>query len=127
MIAKKTRSYYFLLVGILALLTAGSFMAYTVYGAITKNRTSAEQKEAIVPLTGTLNDKAINNINIRRQFSPTDLENIQSLDYSFKADKTNKGDSSIVETSPVTKKSVNTAPVASFSAQQNSNTAGETE
>lgn len=99
-----------MMLGVLALLSAGSFLAYTIYGAVTKNRTSAEQKEAIIPLVGKLNDKAIADIVNRRQFSVTELENVQSIDYSFKETVEGAEDSGIVEGASIDAQETNFDP-----------------
>lgn len=84
---KRARSSYVLVVGILALLVAGSFLGYSLYSAVVKSQISARQETAIRPLVGSLNTEAIKNMELRRQFSSSELSNVESLDYSDEKDK----------------------------------------
>ena len=95
---KRARSSYILIVGILALLVAGSFMGYSVYSALTKSQISVQQESAIQPMVGNLNPEIIKNMEQRRQYGSQELSNVDSPDYSEEKDKTKTGQpSSIVK------------------------------
>jgi hypothetical protein len=100
---KRTKSSYVLIVGLMALLAAGSFLAYTIYSALTKSQITSEQKLEIRPLGGNLNQKAIDNVLKRRGFSEEVLSGVRSIDYSLSEKNQNSvrnlaTDSGIVET-----------------------------
>jgi len=78
---KRTISSYTLLIGILGLLIAGSWLAYDLYGAIVKSQITAEQEMDILPLSDKLNEKALVNLKQRKQFSEAELREINSINY----------------------------------------------
>ncbi|EKD58007.1 MAG: hypothetical protein ACD_57C00048G0002 [uncultured bacterium] len=78
---KRAKSSYLLLIGIMTLLMSGSFLAYGIYSAYTKSQINSTQAEDIKPLSGSLNQEVIKNLESRRQFSVTDLSRVQSISY----------------------------------------------
>jgi len=78
---KRAISSYVLSIGVLGLLMAGSWLAYDLYGAIVKSQVTPEQEIDILPLTGNLNEDVLTNLKQRRQFSDTELQQINSINY----------------------------------------------
>lgn len=79
---KRGASSHVLLIGIMALLIAGSFLAYSAYSALTKSQVTKEQELAIRPLEGKLKAEALKDLAKRRQFSQAEMAGVVSLDYS---------------------------------------------
>lgn len=73
---RKTRSYYFMLAGVLGLLIAGSFIAYQIYSSLTSSQISKRQQVNIAPLDGTIESAAIDNLRSRRKFSEDEFGKI---------------------------------------------------
>ena len=71
------------MVGVLALISAGSLLAYNIFSALTKSQISKEQQVDIRPLSGNLNPKVLSNLSKRRQFSRETLSGVKSIDYSM--------------------------------------------
>lgn len=65
---KRTRSYYFLLTGVLGLIIVASFIAYQLYSAFTRTQISERQQLNITPLPGAIEPKVIDNLSSRRKF-----------------------------------------------------------
>jgi hypothetical protein len=80
---KRAKSNYVLMVGVMALLAAGSFLLYSLYSVMTKSQITSEQRVEIKPLNGNLNQKVMDNLLLRRQFSSETLAGVKSLDYSL--------------------------------------------
>ena len=99
---KRARSNYVLMVGVTALLAAGSFLLYSLYSVMTKTQITKEQQIEIRLLNGNLNQKVLENLLKRRQFSSESLAGVRSLDYSLSEEdltaKKSATDSGIVET-----------------------------
>jgi len=70
---RKTLSAYVLLVGVMGLSIVGGIFAYQIFAAATKSQVSTAQKEAIKPLEGTINQKAIDNLTKRVVFSDSEI------------------------------------------------------
>ena len=69
---KKTRSYYFLLTGVLGLLVVASFVVYQLYSAFTTSQVTKRQQINIAPLDGVIEPAAIENLRNRIFFSQED-------------------------------------------------------
>ena len=78
--AERTTSSYVLTMGVLGLLVVGSFVAYQVYAAVIKSQITTEQKKAIKPLDGKIEEEAVSNLKKRRQFGATELNQKLSFD-----------------------------------------------
>ena len=78
--AERTTSSYVLTMGVLGLLVVGSFVAYQVYAAVVKSQITTEQKKAIKPLDGKIEEEAVSNLKKRRQFGATELNQKLSFD-----------------------------------------------
>lgn len=68
----RTLSSYVLLSGVMGLSIVGGVVAYQVYSVAVKNRTTTEQKTAIKPLDGVINQSTIDSLHKRTVY--TDLE-----------------------------------------------------
>lgn len=79
---RRAKSSYILIVGVMTLLAAGSFLFYGLYSALTKTQITKEQQAEIRPLNGNLNQKVIDNLSKRRQFSSEILAGVRSFNYS---------------------------------------------
>lgn len=73
---KRTRSYYFLLSGVLGLLILGSFIAYQLYSALTKSQITERQQLNITPLDGVIEPTVIDNLSGRRKFNEDEFSQI---------------------------------------------------
>lgn len=73
---KKTRSSYVLLIGIMSLLAVGSWLAYQIYGSLTKSQITSRQQVAITPLDGSFTKVDLDNLAIRRKFTAADFSAI---------------------------------------------------
>lgn len=73
---KRTRSSYVLLVGITSLLVVGSWLAYQIYGSLTKSQITSRQQVAITPLDESFAKTDLDNLAIRRKFTATDFSAI---------------------------------------------------
>ncbi len=73
---RKTRSYYFLLAGVLGLLVVAAFVAYQLYSAFTTSQISQRQQLNILPLDGTIETAVIGNLSNRSQFSQEDFDRL---------------------------------------------------
>ena len=71
--AERTTSSYVLMIGVLSLLVVGSFVAYQVYAAVVKSQITVEQREAIKPLSGRIDEEIIGELEDRRQFGAAEL------------------------------------------------------
>ncbi len=78
--AERTTSSYVLTMGVLGLLVVGSFVAYQVYAAVVKSQITTEQKKAIKPLDGKIEEEAVSNLKERRQFGAAELNQKLSFD-----------------------------------------------
>jgi len=78
--AERTTSSYVLTMGVLGLLVVGSFVAYQVYAAVVKSQITTEQKKAIKPLDGKIEEEAVSNLKKRRQFGAAELNQKLSFD-----------------------------------------------
>lgn len=65
---KRTRSYYFLLAGVLGLAIVASFVAYQLYSALTGSQITERQQLNISPLPGIIEPEVIDDLGSRRQF-----------------------------------------------------------
>jgi len=87
---KRAKSTYVLMVGMLTLISAGGFLAYSLYSALTKSQITKEQQLDIRPLNGSLNQMVLENLSKRRQFNQAELSNVVSIDYSQAEKETGK-------------------------------------
>jgi len=71
--AERTTSSYILMIGVLSLLVVGSFVAYQVYAAVVKSQITTEQRKAIKPLDGKIEEEIIGELGGRRQFGAAEL------------------------------------------------------
>lgn len=70
---ERKSSSYVLMLGVLGLLVVGSFVAYQVYAAIIKSQITEEQKKAIKPLDGRIEEGVVENLRSRRWFEGGEL------------------------------------------------------
>lgn len=66
-------SSYTLLVGVMGLSIVGGVVAYQIYSAATKSQTTAEQKAAIKPLDGVINQSTIDNLSGRTVYTDVQM------------------------------------------------------
>jgi len=71
---KKTISAHILMVGIMTLLTMGSFVAFQIYSALTKSQVTPLQEKAIKPLDGNIKEEVVDNLTKRRWFNRSELD-----------------------------------------------------
>jgi hypothetical protein len=69
----RTISSYLLLVGVMGLSIVGGIVAYQIYAAAVKSQTTVEQKEAIKPLDGVLNQKTIEGLQKRTVYTDGEM------------------------------------------------------
>lgn len=65
-----------LLIGIMSLLVVGSWLAYQIYGSLTKSQITSRQQVAITPLDGSFTKADLDNLAIRRKFTAADFSAI---------------------------------------------------
>lgn len=64
---KRSRSYYFLLTGVLGLIIVASFITYQLYSALTRTQITERQQLNIAPLPGIIESNVVDNLSGRRQ------------------------------------------------------------
>lgn len=70
---RKTLSVYVLLVGILGLSIVGGILAFQIFSATVKSQLTAEQREAVKPIDGTIGQTVINNLELRQAITEAEL------------------------------------------------------
>ena len=78
----RTISSYVLLVGVLGLSIVGGVLAYQIYSAAVKSKTTAEQITAIKPLDGTINPLTIDNLSKRTVYTEAQMEQLLRTAYT---------------------------------------------
>lgn len=74
---KKTFSVYVLLVGVMALLIVGGVLVFQVFIEATQSQLTPEQKAAVKPLDGKIDDKVVENLSQRITFTADDLKQVK--------------------------------------------------
>lgn len=75
-VQKKPLSYNILLVGVISLLTVGSWVMFEVYRAFTKTTVPRVLQSQIKPIKSKIDEKLMENIAQRRQFTEIELQGI---------------------------------------------------
>lgn len=70
---KRALSSYILMAGFLALLIVGGFFGYSIYAALTRSQITPRQQLGIAPIDGVITKEAIDNLELRRRFTPADF------------------------------------------------------
>ncbi len=70
---KRARSSYVLLAGVMALVIVGSLVAFQVVSGLTKSQISQRQKVNIIPLDGSIETEAVNNLSSRRKIGEAEF------------------------------------------------------
>lgn len=73
---RKTLSIYVLLVGVMGLSIVGGILAFQIFSASIKSQLTAEQREVIKPIDGSINQTVINNLQQRTPISESELLSI---------------------------------------------------
>ncbi len=73
---KRTRSYYFLLAGVLGLIIVASFIAYQLYSAFTRTQVTERQQLNITPLPGIIEPKVIDDLTSRQPFTQEEFNQL---------------------------------------------------
>lgn len=66
-------SSYALLTGVMGLSIVGGVVAYQIYSVATKDQITAEQKTAIKPLDGVINQSTIDGLNSRMVYTDAQM------------------------------------------------------
>jgi hypothetical protein len=73
---KKPLSYNILVIGMISLLTVGSWVTLEVYRAFTKTTVPRVLQSQIKPIKSKIDEKLMESISTRRQFTESELTNI---------------------------------------------------
>ncbi len=76
---RKTLSIYVLFVGVMGLSIVGGILAFQIFSASVKYQLTAEQKEIVKPLDGTINETVVKNLQQRRVIPESELISIAIL------------------------------------------------
>lgn len=76
---RKTLSVYVLLVGIMGLSIVGGILAFQIFSAAVKSQLTAAQKEAIKPIDGVIDQKAVDNLQKRVTISEAEIGLLSTL------------------------------------------------
>lgn len=70
---KRAKSSYVLIAGLLGTVVVGAWLFYTVAANLIKSQQTEVQKRLISPLDGSVREKSVENLDLRRQFTNTEL------------------------------------------------------
>lgn len=76
--AKKTKSYNVLLVGVLGLLAVGTWVIFDIYRGLTSTTLTEVQQQILLPLKVDIDEEFLNRLRQRRQFNDGTLNAVVS-------------------------------------------------